>query len=368
MRILYFITSLGLGGAEVVTLDLANRFSNQGNEVAIVYLTGNNYLAEKISPNISVYSLGMSKNPLSFIKAIRKSAFFLKEFGPDIVHSHMIHANILMRILRLFVNFPVLICTEHSKNIGKYYRMLLYRLTDSLSDINTNVSLEATDYFISKKAFSSSKSKVVYNGIDLKNCIKTSDNFARKEFSISDDEFLFINVGRLTEAKNQELLIRAIAQNDNCKLIICGKGHLEKELSELITSLNLTDRVFLAGPRKDIANFYSTADSFILSSSWEGLPMVILESMSYGLPIITTNVGGAYETIPDKSWIIPPENFEKLVGAINRMVGMSKESRLEVSQKNIEAVRKFDIETIFLEWSSLYKDTLKSRILKSQKN
>ena len=62
---------------------------------------------------------------------------------------------------------PILICTEHNRNIEEAIRMKLYRLTDCLSDMNTNVSEEATNYFNSKKSFIKEKSKTIYNGVDL---------------------------------------------------------------------------------------------------------------------------------------------------------------------------------------------------------
>ena len=105
--------------------------------------------------------------------------------------------------------------------------MKLYRLTDCLSDMNTNVSEEATNYFISKKSFNKEKSKTIYNGVDLSKFIK-DDNVRkaiRKEYGILEEDFLFINVGRLTKAKNQETLVKAFFQLKNkglhVKLLNC---------------------------------------------------------------------------------------------------------------------------------------------------
>jgi glycosyltransferase involved in cell wall biosynthesis len=363
MKILYFITGLELGGAEVITVDLANFFSNGGHSVTVVYLTGENLLSDKISPNVSIVPIKLKKNIFSFIYALNIAVRLIKKIKPDVIHSHMIHANIFARLTRLFVKFPRLICTEHNIYIGGKLRLLAYRVTKCLSDLDTNVSSEATDYFIAERAFSASKSKVMYNGVDLKKIYKRINTSIRTEFNIRDEDFLFLNVGRLTEAKNQKILIEAMANIRDCKLIICGKGHLEYELLELIKQYNLSDRVFLAGARKNIADFYSAADCFILSSSWEGLPMVILESMAYGLPIITTNVGGANETIPDASCVIPPDDIYNLVKSINRMKNETQDQRKLISDANLKAVEKFDINVICEEWKTIYMNKSKEDYL-----
>ena len=167
MKIAYFITGLGLGGAEIITIDLAQKAIRAGHEVIIVYLTDIGTLASKIPSEIPVFPLHLQKKPLQFIRAVEKAKSIIKQFRPDIVHSNMVHSNIFTRMLRYHIKFPVLICSEHNKNIGNSSRMLAYRLTDHLSDLNTNVSQEAVDVFIQKKAFRKRDNLAVYNGIDL---------------------------------------------------------------------------------------------------------------------------------------------------------------------------------------------------------
>ncbi len=117
MKIAYFITGLGLGGAEVVTIGIANEMVKRGHRVALVYLTGENDHAERIDPRIEVIGLRMRKTPAGLITAMKKARRIIRRFRPDVVHGNMVHANLFVRLLRLSVKVPYLISTEHNKNI-----------------------------------------------------------------------------------------------------------------------------------------------------------------------------------------------------------------------------------------------------------
>lgn len=247
MKIAYFITGLGLGGAEIITIDLAQKAIRAGHEVIIVYLTDIGTLASKIPSEIPVFPLHLQKNPLQFIRAVEKAKSIIKQFRPDIVHSNMVHSNIFTRMLRYHIKFPVLICSEHSKNIGNSSRMLAYRLTDHLSDLNTNVSQEAVDVFIQKKLFCKRDNLAVYNGIDLSRFVpdRSLGENLRKELGVSSDDFVFFNAGRLTAAKDQDNLLRAFSQLPHGQLWIAGEGELRDELTSTIAALGIQERVKL---------------------------------------------------------------------------------------------------------------------------
>ena len=139
MKIAYFITGLGLGGAEIITIDLAQKAIRAGHEVIIVYLTDIGTLASKIPSEIPVFPLHLQKKPLQFIRAVEKAKSIIKQFRPDIVHSNMVHSNIFTRMLRYHIKFPVLICSEHNKNIGNSSRMLAYRLGELLLGLRNDI-------------------------------------------------------------------------------------------------------------------------------------------------------------------------------------------------------------------------------------
>ena len=130
--------------------------------------------------------------------------------------------------------------------------MLAYRLTDHLSDLNTNVSQEAVDVFIQKKAFRKRDNLAVYNGIDLSRFVpdRSLGENLRKELGVGSDDFVFFNAGRLTAAKDQDNLLRSFfPQLPHGQLWIAGEGELRDELTSTIAALGIQERVKLLGAR-----------------------------------------------------------------------------------------------------------------------
>ena len=356
MNVLYVITGLGVGGAEVVTINLANTFHSLGNKVGIVYLSGSNQHKEKINSGIKVWGLDMTKSFWGFVKAQILMRRILKEFSPDVVHAHMFHANVFMRCCRIHYAIAYLITTEHNKNIESRFRMWLYRVTDRLTNLNTNVLLEATDYFVRQGAFKRKNSIVMYNGIDLKkytSFVTTKD--LRKQMDMESD-FIFLNVGRLTHAKDQSNLIQAFkrleSEQPNVKLLIAGDGPLREQLETEIEKLGLLGKVLLLGVKENIVEYYNIADCFVLSSAWEGFPMVVIEAMAMRLPIVTTECGK--EALNDDRYVVPIHNSEMLFCKMKEIYKLSAEEREMLSQKNYHAVLKYDLNKICSSWNKIY--------------
>lgn len=360
MKILYCITGLGIGGAEAITIDMAKWMITAGHEVTLLYLTGKNKQSGRIDRRLQVIGLEMRKNPFSFIKAQQNGKHFIAQWQPDVVHANMVHANLFCRILRLHCKIPLLICTEHNKNIEGILRMWMYKFTDFLSDVNTNVSEEATSFFIQQKSFSAGKSKAVYNGIDLGRFIpyRECGLAIRKQYKIGKDDFLFLNVGRLVPAKDQRNLITAfhglMEIYPNIKLLLVGDGELRKELEQYVKKLLLEKCVIFAGIQRQIVNYYNAADCFVLSSAWEGFGLVLAEAMSCGLPVITTDAGGCAEVVDDAEYIVNPRDTRALFLKMKQVYEMEVERRWELGMRNRQRAMCFDINRICKQWLDIY--------------
>ena len=148
MKILYVITGLAQGGAERVVCDLADKMYEKGNNVKIAYLTGE-ILTQPVNKEIEIVKVDLISLSY-FFKAYKKLSKVIRDFQPDIVHAHMIHANLLTRLVRVLTPIKKLICTAHSANEGGKLRMTAYRFTHYLSDLTTNVSDYASKSFIQK--------------------------------------------------------------------------------------------------------------------------------------------------------------------------------------------------------------------------
>lgn len=361
MKILYIITGLALGGAERITVDLANEMAIRGHDVLIVYLNGENVFQNQIQHSICVKKILVTKEPINFMKSLIKARRVLKRFRPDVVHAQMFHANVFARLLRCIVSIPLLICTEHSKNIESNVRMVIYQITDFLSNVNTNVSQEATEYFIEKNAFSASKSCFVYNGINLKYFKKITNkkSYIREKYGIAEDDFVFLNVGRLVLAKDHINLLNAFltfhAKYKKGRLLIVGNGPLLHILETYVAKEDLTECVLFAGAHDNVLDFYNAADCFVLSSSWEGFGLVLAEAMGCELPVISTNAGGCAEVVGDSDFIVPTNSSNALASKMEEIFALPIEKRMLIGKNNRVKVEKFDISNIATQWLRIYE-------------
>jgi len=353
MKILYVITGLGLGGAEKVVADLADQMTLLGHNVKIAYLTGE-VLVRPTSSDVEIFALHLN-SAKSFVSASRKYQKLVKSFRPDVVHAHMVHANLFARLNRALCPVPKLICTAHSSNEGGKARMLAYRLTNRLSDINTNVSQEATQAMISKGAFTKKTVVTVYNGINLNN-FKNNP----KSIRLEQNTLNFITVGRFTDAKDYPNLINAFAilkkNNRAINLTIVGDGELRDQIESLIKELELEEDVTLLGRRSDIPQLLSQADIFVLASKFEGFGLVVAEAMACECYVVATDSGGVAEVMGNTGKLVPIQNSQALADALQNAIALSSKDRMQNNRKARARVEQlFSLETSVQKWLALYE-------------
>ena len=357
MKILYVITGLSQGGAERVVCDLADAMCKKGNEVQIVYLTGE-ILTLPISKKIKIIKIGLNSIaslPKSYLKLRR----VIRNFRPDVVHAHMVHANILTRLVRTTTSMNKLICTAHSSNEGGVIRMLSYRVTDRLANLTTNVSNTAVAAFEAKHAVPKNSMLTVYNGVDFTNFTYSPDakDIIVKELSLDSNTKIILAVGRFNASKNYFNLLSAInlikdQLNISFVLLIAGDGELRFEIEKEITNLGISNNVLLLGRRDDIPLLMSACDVFVLSSDYEGLPTVLIEALACQAQVVSTDVSGVREIVGTCGKIVPTKNPISLAEAIK--------DRLQNSNKNVSGQQyvknKFDLDLISDKWLKIYNE------------
>lgn len=362
MNLLYIITGLGMGGAEKQTVLIANKMHEAGHNVMIISLTGDTLV--KPIDGVQLNELKLEKTPFSLFKGLFKVRKIIKKFKPDIVHSHMFHANLFARALRVFTKIPVLICTAHNTNEGSSLRMLAYKYTDKLASLSTNVSQDAVDSFVQQGASTAARMIVVSNGIDTFQFDFSMDDrkTKRSELGIFDDTSMLLSVGRLTEAKDYPNLLTAyslLIKNNKFqsfpRLFIVGTGHLEDHLKSMSKEFGIENYVTFLGQRNDIRQLMCAADIFILSSEWEGFPLVITEAMACKKLIVATDAGGITEALGDCGSIVPVKDPASLSQKINKMINLSEEQKEILGNKVRERIKQTNsIEKIIERWVSIY--------------
>lgn len=226
MKILLVITGLSMGGAENQVVNLADSFASRGHKVTLAYILEPALVLPR-SEQVKVVWLGGTKSTLGMVKAYANLVKLIQQTKPDVLHSHMFHANILSRLARLGSKVPRLVCTAHNTNEGGKMRMLAYRMTDKLAHEFTNVSQEAVESFERVKAAPVGRMLATHNGIDTQRfCFNpVARQQLRSELGIQRSK-VFIAIGRFHEQKDYPNLLDAFSilssNQPNSHLLIVG--------------------------------------------------------------------------------------------------------------------------------------------------
>ena len=367
MRILYILTTLGIGGAENQVIALAERMAANGHTVALIALK---HAAEEWPVKLPVLRLNMRKTPVGIYRGLRFAANFVPLFRPDIIHSHTFPANIFARLLRRMLpkshTAPRLINTIHNVHEGGSHRMLLYRVTDALVDQTTAVSQAAAERFVQTHAVSAKKMRVLTNGIDTD--LFTPDRARRKQVRaqvLAGSGFVWLAVGRLAPAKDYPNLLRAFAQvrgaHPKTRLWIAGEGELE-QLQTGRFDLGDASGIELLGLRHDVADLLDAADGYVLSSAWEGMPLALGEAMAMEKTVVATDVGGVRELIGDAGLIVAPKDSAALAESMIAVMQLTEKARKELGRDARNRIQlHFSMHEKAVQWEHIYMQLLQEK-------
>ncbi len=361
MRIAYVLTSLGMGGAERQVLAMAGRMAKRGHAVTLVVLRPR--VAEEWPTDLEVFHLEMRKNPISLMNALARGRRHLREFRPDLVHSHSFHANMIARILSVPVRVAVVLSTVHNVYEGGWARMAAYRLTDGLSRRTTAVSAAAAERFVRLKAVPRNKIAIVTNGIDTAEFAPNPERRARARAAMNaSEEFIWLASGRVVPAKDYPNLLRAFARVKaacpKAQLWIAGEGDPTglKQVNGFAVERGLMQQASWLGLRRDMPALLDAADGFVLSSAWEGMPLAVGEAMAMEKPVVATDVGGVCELIGDAAVAVPAGDSEALAEAMLELMRRSAEERERLGRAaRARIAEQFSMDVRADEWESLYK-------------
>ena len=367
-NIIYFITGLEVGGAEMMLLKLLKSYNREYNFV-VVSLRDKGILGEKIEAlDIPVIALNLSLNPLSLIR-IFKLVLLLRSYCPDVFHSWMYHANLFSFFISIF--FP------HLK-IYWGIRQTLYDLdkekflTSNIIYLNRYFSSYCDQViFNSKKSykqhidfgFSAQNSIYIPNGFDtesysLKNItIQKLDKKA--ELSISSTASVVGMFARYHPMKGHEVLInsalKVLENYPETVFLFAGKGLKFSKFKSLIPYKNKESFHFL-GPRDDIPELLSILDISVNSSLWgEAFSNSIGEAMLMEVPLIVTDIGDSSFIVGNSAFVVKPNNVDELSLKIIKMLSLTPHERSEMGRKGRKRIIKnFSIKDISNQYKSLY--------------
>lgn len=386
MKICFLMDSVNaLGGAQKCTITLANELIKKSNvtiictdnipeskrvyhqideNIKIVYIKWHNTfnsvlniwtrLFKLINNNTNL--LLKKKKLLTYIyyKKSNKKIKELQKYIDDnkfdcIVGVGAIHTMILSLLKKN--NNEKFIGWQHSTT-ERYFRLKGQFLWHQ--DCIFNDALKNLDNYVVLTDFDKLKIKEYFNF----NAIKISNSLSFEcSMNINESrEKIILAVGRYNKVKGYDMLIRAFEifskTNQDYILRIVGDGPERNNLQELATKLNLQEKIQLSGMSNNVIDEYMKADFFALSSLVEGFPMVLLEAMECGLPIVTFDLPCVHEILNDQcGYIVEYMNIEALADAMLKLASI--QDKKNIRNACHEQANKFKVENIIKEWEKI---------------
>lgn len=320
MKILFAIDTLGKGGAERVITNLANYFIKE-NDVSIMTLR-NVPIAYELNSKINIVNIQEEGNYnnkiIREIKNIKRIKDEIEKYSPDVIITFLPAITYRLMIANIVNKKKVIISVRNDPKIeyANILKKILMKILYTRADGFVFQTEEAKSFFSKKIQI---KSEIIPNPINESFIEKPYEGERKKEI---------VSVGRLESQKNHKMLIKAFSKISETykdyKLVIYGEGNERENLENLITNLNLNNRVLLQGKVDDIKGKIYDASVFVLSSDYEGMPNALMEAMALGMPVISTNCpcGGPRFLIKnnENGILVPVKDEEKMKGAIEKVL------------------------------------------------
>lgn len=348
-KMMFYINTIGYGGAERVITNLADRFSQNGYEVTLVtsYSVEKEYAhSDKVKRAVlsPVRFKSQLERNIVLTKKLRK---LVKEVKPDILVSFMGENNFRAITSCMGTKTSCVVSVRNDPN-REYPNKTFRFLAKFLYKFASGVVFQTED---AKKWFSEAiqkKSQIILNQADIR--------FYEQEPAESKKDI--VTTGRLVAQKNHEMLIDAFAKIANevqDNLYIYGQGPYKEKLEEKIKNMGLADRVFLPGATDKVPEVVKGSKLFVLSSNFEGMPNSLMEAMVLGTACISTDCpcGGPKYLIDnmENGILVPIKNADKMAEAMKLLLS-DDELRNQLGEKAKEKSMQFHPDVIYNEWKS----------------
>lgn len=375
-RIFVLSTDLVGGGAEAQAVSLAVELKSRGWQVDVASMVEAAPCPVQLTrAGITMQCLHMPRGRPNF-RGIPSLIARLRRERPHIIHSHMVHANLLARFIRRLSPVRALVCTLHNVNMSGVHHdygrafEVMHRWTDRLADMTTAICQCAAEQCVRAKAVPPHKMRVMPNGVDL--AAFRPDRQARMQVRRDlgvDKKFVWLAAGRFEFQKDYDNMLRAFAtlstaEREQTALLISGTGSLEGQTIRLAEELRISGEVQFLGRRSDMSDVLNAADAFVMSSVFEGSPMALLEAGATGLPIVATAVGGNPEIVLDgqTGFLSEPKNPHALAGQMRRMMNLPGRQRLAMGLAGKAHVEtKHGLKNVVDRWEDLYREIVDRR-------
>lgn len=327
IRLLQITRTMVVGGMEEVVATLCRTVDRSRFEPAVLCLRGEGLLADELrEEGIPILSIESDPSRPDYFAGF-KVARMMREWRPDVVHTHNTTALLFGVFGAKLARVPRIIHTDHSRKYPERWHIGLaeYLLSHAV-DHFVAVSDETAHDLANHLRIPTSKLITVLNGIQSVPCDDTIGAAKRQELGMPADAFVIGLAVRLVPQKGLPHLLDAVgllrSRYPQIHLVLMGEGEQAEALRAQASRLGVEDVVHFLGVRRDVREVLQGLDAYVLSSTWEGLPMGLLEAMAAGRPIVATTVGGVQKALEHEvsGLLVEPGAPEQLATAIARLI------------------------------------------------
>lgn len=376
MKVVHIITGLGVGGAELMLSRLlrAHQELDYDIEFTVISLKGVDEIGSRIeSLGIEVLALEIH-GIFGVFRGTHKLVTILRRIKPDTVQTWLYHADLLGGIAAKIAGVPNIIWGLRGCKIPKRrfdMTQFVVKLCARLSFVVPHKIVccaESVKEYHQAIGYDLKKIVVIPNGYDTSafQISALTKNKLREEFGISEATILIGIVGRFDPLKDHKNFITAChylaRRNEDLRFMMVGSG-LDSDNAEIRRCVeedgaNIAEKFVLAGHRDDLPELLNIFDIYCSSSTSEGFPNVICEAMLMGLPCVVTDAGDSREIVQNFGKVVPIRDSVKLAEALEELVLMSHEARVEAGVLARRHIRKnYSIDNIVKRFDHIYRNT-----------
>jgi glycosyltransferase involved in cell wall biosynthesis len=326
-------------------------------------------------PIIEVSSLVREIVPLRDTRALRDLRRVLRDCKPDIVHTHSSKAGLLGRLAARRERVPAIVHTvhgwsfhDHMSPLKRTAYMRLERRAARWTDRIITVSTLDRAKGLAAHIGSDSQYSMIHELNDLARYSRDEQarSAARSSLGVPSGSFVVGTVGRFSDQKDPQTWMRCAslvaAREPDARFVMVGDGDLRVETEHLAAELGLADRLLITGIRTDVPWILPAFDVLLLTSRWEGLPLVIPQAMASGVAVVASAVDGNREVVRhgDNGLLAPPADPDALADAVLRLRDAELADRLVAA--GLETARDFSLEHTIRQLEQVYAECIREKV------
>ena len=335
MRIAHIIKVTRISGAESHLLALLKGLRERELDVHLIILVERDKPMDEMMRAAEAGGIPVTRVTIrrdADLSMVRRLQRVIRDLQPDIVHTHLVHANLFGYAAAKMAGVPRVVSSRHNDDRFRYrerWRRINRRLWRRL-DAGIAISEAIKQFTIEVEGAPADKITVVHYGMDYNWLSDTEIQVARAnlcdQLGLSMDTNILGMVCRLVQQKGIPYALEATrriqADFPNAHLVIAGDGELAAELRRLAAAIGIDDRVHWLGWRHDAADLMAAFDVLLVPSLWEGFGLVLLEAMSRRVPVIASRVSAIPEVVVhgETGILIEPRDVDALAKAMTRLL------------------------------------------------